>query len=334
MSAWEVTEADYARPRRPGIAGVMRLKDEAEFLDRAFETHLPGLDELIVVHNRCTDETPAICARWATRYPEKITVFEYEPEVVPLGAAHARRMDPRDEHSLAGYYNWSFTRTTREIVIKVDGDHVGDPGRFARTCARVRRRLTRDEFWPTFGLNLGPSSRGVGVYNLYGFCPTYPAGQHRGPAPFTGGDHCFFYADARTRHITDPLHGYEKMELAHKRTAHVTLSYLFFHLKGLKRDRGTSNWFSAPQDRDAVRAAWAERTRAAPDTDFASFGAMEAHNPQYFREADPKAEFCRLFPDLPIMPDPPLPFTPGRVLERLKSGVGRLGLLPALGLEK
>jgi hypothetical protein len=335
MARWQVTEADYARPRVPGIAGFMRLRNEAAFLDAAFETHLQGLDELVVVYNRCTDETPAICRRWAERHPDRIRLFEYEPEVVPLSAPEAKTIDPRDENSLANYYNWSLTRTTREIVIKVDGDHVGDPGRFARTCDRVRRRLARDEAWPIYGLNITRGARGVGIYNLYGFDPQFGRdGRRRGPPAFTSGDHCFYHIEPDMRHTTDPAEGFERMDLGRKRRAPVGFTYLFFHMKGMKDDQGTGNWREGAAPASGSRAEWIERVRAIGEADIASFGEMRRHNPQYFREADVQAEFRRLFPGEVAMPDPPLPRDAAWLAETVKSALVRAGLLRLLGREK
>ena len=334
MTRWHVDEADYAKPRRPGISGFMRLRNEAEFLDGTFETHLRGLDELVVVYNRCTDETPAICRAWAAKSPDKIKLFEYEPEVVPLSADAAKTIDPRDEHSLANYYNWTLTRTTRQIVIKVDGDHIGNADRFARVCDRVRLRLARDEAWPIYGLNITRSSRGVGIYNLYNFDPQFgAAGKRRGPPPFTTGDQSFYYVEPDMRHTTDPAEGYERMDLSRKRRAPVSQTYLFFHMKGMKPDQGTGNW-QANASAGGGRAEWVERLKTIQDSDIASFGEMRLHNPQYFREANAPAEFRRLFPTETLLPDPPLPMSLGRFKERAKDAVCRLGLLRTLGLEK
>jgi hypothetical protein len=335
MSVWQVTEADYARPRQPGISGFMRLRNEAEFLDGTFRTHLEGLDELVVVYNRCTDATPEICARWAARHPDKVRLFEYEPEVVPLSAPEAKTIDPRDENSLANYYNWALTRTTRQIVIKVDGDHIGDAGRFARVCDRVRARLARHEAWPIYGINIARSARGVGVYNLYGFDPQFGTeGKRRGPPAFTTGDQCFYYIEPDMRHVTDPVEGYERMDLSRKTRAPVSQTYLFFHMKGMKRDQGVGNWQADGALAEGSRAEWIRRVQAISDADIVSFGEMRWHNPQYFREADVHAEFRRLFPDETPIPDPPLPRNLRWLREEAKSALARAGVLRLLGREK
>lgn len=319
----------------------MRLKNEAEFLDGAFETHLAGLDELIVVHNRCIDATPDICARWQQRHPDKIRVFDYEPDVMPLTLPEAKTIDPRDEHSLANYYNWAFTRTSREIVIKIDGDHIGDAGRFARICDRVRRKLSRNEVWPIYGINITRNSKGeVGIYNLYGFDPQFgSAGLRRGPPAFTSGDHCFYHVEPTMRHTTDPVEGYERLDLSAKRRAPVGLTYQFFHMKGMKGDQGTGNWqaqhtHALGGNTGGSREGWIERVRGIGDADIASFGEMGLHNPRYFREADPRDEFRRLAPRECLIADPPLPWSMGRVTEAAKSAVCRMGMLRAIGMEK
>src|SRR6266481_5054552 len=91
------------KSRTPGISGFMRLKNEAQFLDVAIDTHVHGLDELIILYNDCTDDTPEICFKWQDRYPDKIKVFEYEPKVVPYGTAEALTIDPMSPKCIANY---------------------------------------------------------------------------------------------------------------------------------------------------------------------------------------------------------------------------------------
>ncbi len=49
-----------ALDRTPGVSGILRVKNDAEFLEECIESCIPALDELIIVYNGCTD-TLYIC---------------------------------------------------------------------------------------------------------------------------------------------------------------------------------------------------------------------------------------------------------------------------------
>ncbi|MGH9439705.1 MAG: hypothetical protein ACRD22_17925, partial [Terriglobia bacterium] len=152
---WTIEPEDiWRKPRRAGISGFMRLRNEAQFLDRVMATHLSALDELVIVHNGCTDESPEISARWQRRFPSKVMVYEYEPKVVPVGTSEARTLDFRSPHSFANQSNYALARTNCSIAVKVDGDHIAVPRRYRKICDLVRRRLISKTRYPIYGLNL------------------------------------------------------------------------------------------------------------------------------------------------------------------------------------
>lgn len=321
MENWTVApEQIWRKPRLPGISGFMRLKNEAEFLDRAIETHIDGLDELIIVHNDCSDETPEICARWAHRYPDKIKVVEYEPKVVPIGTPESITIDPRSPHCIANYYNFALSLTNRKIAIKVDGDHLAVPRRFSRTCDVVRRTLPPKRRYPIYGLNITSDRDEIVIYNYYDFAPQFVGDRaaKKGPPPFTSGDHAFYHVDETCWHTVDPVEGFEVMDLGDKpRFRNAPLTYTFFHLKGLKADRGTGNWGAARAGADHLRAAWVNNVLAADTTYLAPIEAMRRRNPSYFRGANVVRELGEALPDLTVRPPKgeSLPATPLR--ERL-----------------
>ena len=41
------------------ISGIMRVKNDGQFIERCIESCIDALDELIVVHNDCTDNSVA-----------------------------------------------------------------------------------------------------------------------------------------------------------------------------------------------------------------------------------------------------------------------------------
>lgn len=303
-AVWTIEpEQIWKKPRRAGISGFMRLKNEAEFLDEAIATHIDGLDELVIVHNDCTDETPEICQRWARELPEKISVTEYKPSVVPMGTPDSLTVDPRSPHCIANYYNFALSRTNCKIVIKIDGDHIAVAPRFRRICDRVRRELQSDERYPIYGLNITTDRGEIVIYNFYDYSPgfTDDASVRCGPAPFTGGDHAFYHVDSRCWHTVHPIEGYEVMNLAHKsQFAAAALTYCFFHCKGMKADRGTGSWGLAFSGSTHRRARWAENVRTIRPWCTATIEAMRRHNPMYFRGASVYPELREAFPHIPV----------------------------------
>jgi hypothetical protein len=318
---WTVDpEQIWQKTRTPGISGFMRLKNEALFLDRAIATHLPGLDELVIVYNDCSDNTAEICLRWQHEFPEKIRVFEYEPNVVPVGTPESLTIDPRSPHCIANYYNFSLALTNRAIAIKVDGDHHAVAPRFHKICQRVRRRLAPKQRYPIYGLNLTLQEGEIVIYNYYDFSPGYVGSraEKKGPPPFTSGDHAFYYVDETCWHTVDPIEGYELMDLADKpRVDDASLTYAFFHLKGMKDDRGTANWSLDESKERSRRALWVQNVLAPDPAHLATIEAMRRHNPAYFRGVDVERELREAFPDIAICTADEYPLPPISVRERV-----------------
>ena len=94
--------------RKYGISGFMRVRNEEEWLSLSVESHIPFLDEIIIVYNRCTDSTPEIANDLMKKYPNKVKAIMYEPDVYPQGSKEAISLPINSEHSLANYYNFSF----------------------------------------------------------------------------------------------------------------------------------------------------------------------------------------------------------------------------------
>lgn len=63
---------------KDGLSGIMRLKNEAQFVADSIDSCIDALDELIIVYNDCTDDTPNIVERKRKQYPDKIKVYPYK----------------------------------------------------------------------------------------------------------------------------------------------------------------------------------------------------------------------------------------------------------------
>jgi glycosyltransferase involved in cell wall biosynthesis len=210
--------------RLPGIGAFMRVKNGADFLEAAIRSHLPHLDEIVVVHNQCTDATPAIVARLAAETGGKVRGFHYAGRVHPPGSdGHAR--EPADSPaSFVNQSNFALAQTRYRVAMKLDDDHVAMDGRLAALVAGIRRADYRLPEVPCFaGINLARDEDGrLGVL---------------ASDPFAGaGDHFFFEVTPETRFIHHP-----RFEDFHHGRRRVFADFTYWHAKALKPDFGFAN---------------------------------------------------------------------------------------------
>lgn len=213
----------FAERRKPGISGFMRLRNEDAFLPAVIESHLPYLDELVIVFNRCTDATPDIVADYARRYPEKIKAFAYPFFVHPQGSDKHVETSPMSVHSLVYYYNFALSRTTRKYVVKVDGDHIAVASTFAQLTEHVRHEQPAG-FIKFAGINLVAQNGEIGVSADEPLC-----GIH--------GDIGFYPVTKNIRYMH-----HERYEVLAHALTRMDGGIGFYHLKALKQDGGLSNY--------------------------------------------------------------------------------------------
>lgn len=142
-TSFKVDLAGIHLGRRPGISGMMRVKNDAEFIDACVESCIDALDELVIVYNGCTDASPERIKALAQRYPDKIRAFHYTPEVYCGSLSReeyeaAKSLPDDSEALLANYYNYALAKTTRTHVMKIDADQLYFPESLRKLCDDVR----------------------------------------------------------------------------------------------------------------------------------------------------------------------------------------------------
>lgn len=210
--------------RLPGIGAFMRVKNGADFIEPTIRSHMPYVDEIVVVHNQCTDATPTILDRLAAEYGGRLRVFAYGPKVhAPGSVEHAS--EPADSPaSFVNQSNYALTRTRYRVAMKLDDDHLAMDERLAALVARIRAADYRlDRVLCFSGINLARDERGTaGVLKR---------------EPFVGaGDHFFFEVTPETRFIHHP-----RFEDFHHGRPRVFTDFTYWHLKYLKRGFGFDN---------------------------------------------------------------------------------------------
>ncbi|MFA5599035.1 MAG: glycosyltransferase [Phenylobacterium sp.] len=227
MQKWVVSKNDLnLTSRQNGISAFIRTRNDGDYIEQVIKSHLPFLDEIVIVYNRCTDNTPEIVEKYQSLYPGKIKVFKYEPDVYPQGSKECQSLPPNSPHSLVNYYNYALCKTTRKIALKVDGDQIAIPSEYHK-MVRFVKSMKKFPFYFTF--------RGINLWDKNGQIYVLQNG------PLTVFDRGFFEVNNSTWHILDKVRALELFRGGnHAPKKHVTPAY--FHVKSMKQDRGLGNY--------------------------------------------------------------------------------------------
>ena len=112
-------------PVVPGITAVLRVKNEARTLPYCLPSILQAVDEVLLVDNDSTDGTAESAIETARRLgrADQLIVKHYPFEIARCGPEHLATPE-RSLHSLAYFYNWSFSHVRTRYSLKWDGDMV------------------------------------------------------------------------------------------------------------------------------------------------------------------------------------------------------------------
>lgn len=126
-----------------GISGILRCRNNDDYLEECIDSVIDALDELVAVYNECTDQTVAILERKRQQYPDKVKLYEYLPHVLPMELdketfAYARELPDGAEQLFSGYSNFALSKASFRYIMKVDADQVYFTERLKRICDAYR----------------------------------------------------------------------------------------------------------------------------------------------------------------------------------------------------
>jgi glycosyltransferase involved in cell wall biosynthesis len=107
------------------FTAVLRVRDEAPSLPWVLPPLLRAVERLVVVDNGSTDGTADVAREVAEREDaaERLEIHEYPHRISRCGAEHLATPET-SVHSLAYFYNWSFSHVRTSYALKWDGDMV------------------------------------------------------------------------------------------------------------------------------------------------------------------------------------------------------------------
>ncbi len=124
--------------KKPGISAILRLRNEADYLEPTLDSILPFFDEFVIVYNQCSDRTPEIVAQFASKNPQRVKAFHYLPEVFPQGSEQYRMLPPNHVSSLVHYYNFALSKASYQVRAKWDGDIIAASEPFGHIVKQLR----------------------------------------------------------------------------------------------------------------------------------------------------------------------------------------------------
>ena len=217
ITEMNVDEKWFYRKKNKWISWVARLKNASDFLETVVDNHLEFLDELILVDNNSSDNTKKICLKLEKKYPNKIRFFEYNYKVFPPWTE--RNISSNSLHSLAYYYNWSFSQSNYSHVMKVDDDNILIKEKWGSIIKKSINSKNYNTYW---WVNLIRSdSQQIGIPEKYKFSWRY-------------WDHWIYKVSPKTYYIQG-----DQFELFKNNLFYIRNWFWFFHLKFLKK----SFWF-------------------------------------------------------------------------------------------
>jgi Sulfotransferase family len=113
------------RPLEPGFTAIVRVKDEARSLPWVLPPLFRAVRRVVVIDNGSTDGTPEVASKVASDLgvAERLELRSYPFGVARCGDEHLAT-PAESVHSLAYFYNWSFSHVRTAYALKWDGDMV------------------------------------------------------------------------------------------------------------------------------------------------------------------------------------------------------------------
>lgn len=117
------------KERRLGVCGILRVKNDASFIQRCVESCIDTLDELVIVFNDCSDNSEEIIGKMRNQYPDKIRVYEYPYKVYGANLTYdeyvsAKQFPDDSPHLLCNYYNFALNKVSCKYALKIDADQI------------------------------------------------------------------------------------------------------------------------------------------------------------------------------------------------------------------
>lgn len=153
-----------------GVSGIMRVKNDAEFIEACIDSCIDALDELIIVYNDCSDKSPELIGLKARQYPDKIKVYEYKHKIYSVNLTkeeyeYAKTLPSDSPNLLCNYYNFALSKVTCQYAMKIDADQIYFTDKLKEWCDVYRKGYKASIISKIIGICVWAYSRVINKIN-------------------------------------------------------------------------------------------------------------------------------------------------------------------------
>jgi len=109
---------EWYEKRNLGISAMIRCANEEKWIVDCLDSITPFFDEIVVTVGPSKDKTLDVLKRYQEERCAMLEVYEYPFSITKPDA------EPDSVHDKSYYYNWTLSKTTRQIVAKWDADMI------------------------------------------------------------------------------------------------------------------------------------------------------------------------------------------------------------------
>lgn len=128
-----------------GISGCFRLRDEEEFMVQSIKSHLPFLDEAVLVVQPSKDSTKKLAEKLVDTYPDKVRLFYYDLDVRFIDHPLWHQTPEVDPLSFVYLSNWALSQCKYSWICKAEGDVIA-----LDTLSLIRKEIEKEPKKPTY----------------------------------------------------------------------------------------------------------------------------------------------------------------------------------------
>ena len=128
-----------------GVSGLMRVKNEDEFVEASIDSVIYALDELIICYHESSDNTCKILEQKQRQFPKKIKLYNYPFKIYAHNLTweefnYAYNLSDDSPHLLSSYYNYTLSKATYKYAVKIDADQIYFKHAFTEICNAYRSK--------------------------------------------------------------------------------------------------------------------------------------------------------------------------------------------------